>query len=456
MAAMKTLEATPALQPLKRYPLRPFLRPMWKARQGEFESLRAILERSGDAFTVHTPIYRIVFLNEPDLVKDLLVSKYKDFHKDPGFATLRRLMGQGLLTSEDEFHLRQRRMIQPAFHKARIDEYAQHMVRYAQERAEQWQDGATLDVNAEMMAVTLSVIAKTMFDSEVAEDAEAIAEAVNTVVTYSERYMNPAVGKVFDVLPLPSTRKVHRSEAILNEIIYRFIREHRESGEDRGDLLSMLLMAQAEDGSGVMSDQQVRDECITLFLAGHETTSIAMSWTFYLLSSHPEVEERLHAEVDRVLEGGRAATAADVPRLEYTRRVLAESMRLYPPAPAFGRQAVRDTSIGPYRIRKGDVVLVAAMAMQRQARWFPEPDRFDPDRWNPELAAERPKFSYFPFGGGVRKCIGEPFAWMEGILLLATFVQRWRFALAPDARIGMDPKITLRPRYGMRMVLHRR
>jgi cytochrome P450 len=306
------------------------------------------------------------------------------------------------------------------------------------------------------MAVTLAIISKTMFDADVTDDSEAIYEAVNTVIRYSERYMNPTVGRMFDALPLPSTKRVHHAERTLNEIIYRFIREHREAAEDKGDLLSMLLMAQAEDGSGVMSDQQVRDECITLFLAGHETTSIAMSWTFYLLSQHPEIEAKLHAEVDTVLEGGRPATAEDVRKLEYTRRVLAESMRIFPPAPAFGRQAVRDTTVGPYAIHKGDVVLVAAMAMQRQARWFPEPDRFDPDRWAPELAAERPKFSYFPFGGGVRKCIGEPFAWMEGILLLASFAQQWRFDLAPDAKIGMDPKITLRPRYGMQMIARRR
>lgn len=441
---------------LRRLPMRHFVRPILKARKGDFDALRAVLEQGGDAFVVHTPLFRVIFLNDPDLVEELLVSKYKHYHKDPGFAALRRLMGDGLLTSEDEMHLRQRRMIQPAFHKSRIDEYAAHMVRLARTQTDRWCDGATMDVNEEMMGVTLAIISKTMFDADVTDDARAIYDALNTVIQYSERYVNPLIGRFFDALPLRSTRQVRESESLLNGIIYRFIREHRESGRDHGDLLSMLLMAKTEDGLDVMSDQQVRDESITLFLAGHETTSIALSWTWYLLSQHPEVEARLHAELETVLEGGRDATAADVSRLVYTRQVFAESMRLFPPAPGFGRQATSENTIGPYRVRKGDVVVMASMAMQRQARWFPDPERFDPDRWQAALVAARPKFAYFPFGGGVRKCIGESFAWMEGILLLATFAQHWRFELAPDARIGMDAKITLRPRYGMRMVLHRR
>jgi len=449
----QSLAIAPAL---KRYPMRRFVKPLLRARKGDLEGIRAILRDCGDAFAVHTPLYRVLFLNTPELVEELLVSKYKHYHKDPGFATLRRLMGQGLLTSEDAFHLRQRRMIQPAFHKNRIDEYAAHMVRLARDRAAQWEDGKQLDLNAEMMAITLAIISKTMFDADVNDDTESIYHALNTVIHYSEMYLLPTVGKVFDALPIPASRRVREAETLLNETIYRFIREHRESGRDHGDLMSMLLMAQAEDGSGVMSDQQVRDESITLFLAGHETTAIAATWTWYLLSQNPEAEARLHQELDTVLEHGRAATAEDVSRLVYTRQVFAESMRLYPPAFGFGRQAISDNQLGPYAIRKNDIVLVASMAMQRQEQWFPEPDRFDPDRWLPEAAAARPRFSYFPFGGGVRKCIGENFAWMEGILLLATLAQQWRFELAPGARIGLDPKITLRPRYGMEMILRRR
>lgn len=441
---------------MQRLPMRRFVKPLLKARSGDLAPLRAVLEAAGAAFEVRTPLYRIVFLNDPELVESLLVGNHKHYHKDPGFATLRRLMGEGLLTSEGSFHLRQRRMIQPAFHKKRIDDYADHMVRLTRERAAGWQDGAAMDMNAEMMAVTLAIISKTMFDADVTEDTETIYHALNTVIQYSEMYLLPSIGRIFDALPLPASRKVREAERVLNETVYRFIREHRESGRDHGDLLSMLLMAQAEDGSGVMSDQQVRDESLTLFLAGHETTAIAATWTWYLLSQNPEVEARLHEELDAVLEGGRSATADDVPRLVYTRQVLAESMRLYPPAFGFGRQAIAPNTLGGHEIHPGDVVLVSSMAMQRQARWFPDPDRFDPERWRPEAAAVRPKFSYFPFGGGVRKCVGENFAWMEGILILATLAQQWRFDLAPDARIGLDPKITLRPKYGMKMILRRR
>lgn len=453
--AAPVLEAPLSGKPLPRQNGLKFLRPLFRASKGNFASLRVLLEESGDLFLVRTPFGRMVYLNHPDLVEDLLVSQQKHYHKDPGYASLRRLMGNGLITNEEESHLRQRRMMQPAFHRKRIDEYAACMVQFSRERAANWQDNETLDLNAEMMAVTLSVIAKTMFDADVSSDVEKVYHALNTLISYVERYLNPTIGRVFDALPLASTRKLHESEQQLNEIIYRFIKEHRDDPRDRGDLLSMLLMAQGEDGSG-MSDQQLRDECITLFLAGHETTAVALSWTFYLLSQHPEVEARLHEEVDRVLEGGRAATADDVPRLEYTRRVVTESMRVRPPVPAFGRQAIRDNTLGGYEIRKGDVVNVAPYSMHMNARWFPDPDTFDPDRWLPERAAGLHKFAYFPFGGGVRKCIGEPFAWMEAILLLATFAQDWKAELAPDARIATEPKITLRPKYGMRMILHRR
>jgi cytochrome P450 len=445
----------PAVKPRFIAPWR-FVRPLIQARNGNFDAIRSLFHGAGPLFYTRIGMRRFHLVNDPDLVEEVLVTKHKCYHKDPGYSALRRLMGNGLLTSEGEVHLRHRRMIQPAFHKKRIDEYAACMVQFARDFEKVWEDGATRDINADMMNVTLSIIAKTMFDADVADDTKRVYDALNTVIHYSELYVNPTIGRIFDSLPIPASRRARAAERELNDIVYRFIREHRESGEDRGDLLSMLLLSTAEDGSGAMSDQQVRDEAITLFLAGHETTSIALSWTWYLLSQHPEVEARLHAELDDVLEHGRPATASDVAHLAYTRRVLTESMRLYPPAFAVGRQAICDNVIGGCQIRKGDLVGVPIMSLHHSEKYFPDPERFDPDRWTPERAAEVPKFAYFPFGGGVRKCIGEPFAWMEGILLLATFAQRWRFALAPDAKIGLEPKITLRPKYGMRMVLHRR
>lgn len=453
---MTTVTAQPpATKKMKRVPAARFLRPLLKLRNGDFGPVVEYVRTQPDAFYVQLGPWRSVYINDADLMEEMLVKNHKCYHKDPGYDALRRVLGNGLLTSEDAFHLRQRRMIQPAFHKKRIDNYAASMVAYAERMGRSWEDGRSLDIHPEMMNVTLSIIGKTMFSAEVDEDAEKVSEALDIVLRYSERYVINSIGNFFDKLPIESTRSVHRALATLDEEMYRIIDEHRASGEDTGDLLSMLLQAQYEDDGTGMSNEQLRDECITLFLAGHETTAIALSWTWYLLSQYPEVEAKLHEELDRVLEG-RSATADDVERLPYTRRVFMESMRLYPPAFGFGRQAMEDNRLGDYPIRKGDMMIASPYVMQRLPRYFENPDHFDPDRWLTDACKNLPKFAYFPFGGGVRKCIGESFAWMEGILLVATFAQHWKMRLAPDAKIGVDPKITLRPKYGMPMVLHKR
>lgn len=457
MASLPTPALTGVVQAkkLQRIPAWRFIGPLLKLKNGDVDGFRLLLASRPGSFYVWLPWTRLIVANDPETVEELLVSKHKHYHKDPGYAALKRLMGNGLITNEGKSHLMHRRMMQPAFHKKRIDEYAECMVAQALARSGQWTDGTTMDMNAEMSAVTLPIIAKTMFDSDVADDIEKVYAAVTTVIGNFERYVNPFIGRIFDLLPIASTRRIHEAERQLNEIIFRMIREHRESEEDRGDLLSMLMLAQGDDGNA-MSDQQIRDEAITLFLAGHETTSLALTWTWYLLSKYPDVQARLHEELDAVLPGGRPATSDDVPRLEYTRRVISESMRLLPPVPAFGRQAICDNQLGPYAIRKGEIVTVLPWSMHLCEEYFPNPDIFDPDRWLPERSAQVPKFAYFPFGGGVRKCIGEPFAWMEAILLLATMAQRWTFELSPSARIAFDPKITLRPKHGMPMIARRR
>jgi cytochrome P450 len=257
-------------------------------------------------------------------------------------------------------------------------------------------------------------------------------------------------------LPLPSNRRIQQGRDRLDATVLRLISDRRASGKDQGDLLSMLLLAQDEEGDNSgMTDQQVRDEAMTLFLAGHETTANALTWTWYLLSQHPAVESQLHAELDTVL-AGRVPTAEDVPLLRYTRMVLAESMRLYPPAWVIGRRALNDYEIPPYTIPANSLLLMSPYVMHRDPRYFPAASDFDPQRWTPEAQAERPKFSYFPFGGGPRQCIGEAFAWMEGILLIATIAQYWRLRLVPGHPVEPRPLITLRPKYGMRMVLERR
>jgi cytochrome P450 len=253
--------------------------------------------------------------------------------------------------------------------------------------------------------------------------------------------------------PLPSTRRLQRATARLDALVYAMIAERRASGDDRGDLLSMLMLAEDSEGDGGgMSDRQVRDEALTIFLAGHETTANALSWAFYLLSQHPAVADRLGAELDAAL-GGRAPTVADLPGLSYTEMVFAEAMRLYPPAWVIGRRAIAPFEAGGYALPTGTIALASQWVLHHDPRYFPDPYRFDPQRWLPEARAARPKFCYFPFGGGPRTCIGEPFAWMEGTLLLACLARSWRPALLPGHPVALQPSITLRPRHGLRMSL---
>jgi cytochrome P450 len=443
------------VNPVPRIPVWRIFGTLWKIREGSLDQAVSLVRLQPGAFRITAGPLGVLILNDPALVEEVLVKHHKIYKKDQGIQALRRVLGNGLLTSEDEFHLRQRRLIQPAFHRQRIAAYGDCMVRYARELSDTWQDSDTVDINTEMMAVTLSIIGKTMFDTEVGGVAANVAHDLENVIKYHDIYAVPVVRWIFERLPIPPSIKFRRSMKRLDDTIYQMIDDHLKAEEDNGDLMSMLLLSRDEDGSQ-MDLRQIHDEAITLFLAGHETTAIAMTWTWYLLSQHPEVEARLHEELDRVLTDGRDATAADVEKLVYTRQVFTESMRLYPPAWGFGRLAKEDHQLGPHRVRKNQIVIMSPYLMHRMPEWFPNPDAFDPDRWLPERCASLPKFAYFPFGGGVRKCIGEPFAWMEGILLLATFAQRWKMRLAPDAKVGLDPKITLRPRHGLKMVLKKR
>jgi cytochrome P450 len=329
------------------------------------------------------------------------------------------------------------------------------MTGMAARTAARWHDGETLDISQEMMRLTLAIVGKTLFDADVEREADEIGAALTAVMELFDMLLMP-FSELLEKLPLPHVRRFRRAKERLDETIYRIIEERRGSVEDRGDLLSMLLSARDEEGDGGgMSDLQVRDEVMTLFLAGHETTSNALTWTWYLLSQHPEIEAKLHEELCAVLEG-RTPTFEDVPRLRYTEMVLAESMRLYPPAWAIGRLTLKDYEVGGYTIPARSLVLLSQYVTHRDARFFPDPARFDPERWTPEAKESRPQFSYFPFGGGPRRCIGEGFAWMEGILLIATLAAHWRMRLVPNHRVETNAVITLRPKYGMRMTLEKK
>lgn len=341
------------------------------------------------------------FINHPELIRDVLVVSADKFIKGPALQRSRVLLGDGLLTSEGSFHLRQRRMIQPAFHRGRISEYARAMTHFADEISSGWRDGEVLDVDREMMRLTLQIVAKTLFAADVTKDAADVGRALTILVGMFGFLLLP-YAEVLQKLPLPQTIRLRRARQTLDAIIYRLIDERRASGEDKGDLLSMLLAARDEDG-GEMSVRQVRDETLTLFLAGHETTANALTWTLYLLSQNPAAEAIFHAEVDQVL-AGRLPTIEDLPMLPFTEQVLAESMRLYPPAWAIGRQATADHDLGGFRVAAGSIVLMSPYVLHRDGRFWPEAQCFRPERWADQSVKEAgSRNTYLPFGGGIRR-----------------------------------------------------
>ncbi|HEX8906470.1 MAG TPA: cytochrome P450, partial [Longimicrobiaceae bacterium] len=364
-------------------------------RRDPLAFLERVHRRYGDVARFRFGPRRVYLLAHPELIRDVLVTNHRNFIKSKALQRARVVLGEGLLTSEGEHHLRQRRLAQPAFHRDRIAALGRTMVEYVSRAGETWRAGGELDVVREMNRLTLAIAGKTLFGANVEAEADEIGRALTTALEAFKRLTNP-LGPILDRLPLPTTIRVKRATERLDATIYRMIDERRRSGEDRGDLLSMLLAARDEEGDGGgMTDLQLRDEALTLFLAGHETTANALAWTWHLLAQHPDAEARLHAELDEVL-AGRDPAVDDLPRLPYTRAVLAESMRLYPPAWTIGREPLEEFEAGGYRVRAGTVVLTSPWIVHRDPRWWPEPERFDPGRWTPEQEAERPRFAYFP------------------------------------------------------------
>jgi cytochrome P450 len=401
---------------------------------------------------LYVPAY---FLFNPEHIEFMLASGSKNFVKSMSLRSpyLLRLIGNGLVTSEGDFWRRQRRLAQPAFHRDRVNNYGETMVAFTQRMLDSWREGQTLDAHEEMMRLTQAIVVKTLFSADVSNEADRVGRALRVIV---EPFGSQATLKwiLDNRLPTPAHLRFNRAVREVDRVVYRFIRERRASGEDTGDLLSMLLRAQDEDGTS-MTDKQLRDEVMTLFLAGHETTALALTWAWYLLARNAEVEERLAAELEEVL-GGRAPTVEDLPRLSYAEWVIKESMRLYPPAYAVGREAVRDCEIGGYHVPKSMQVFAFQWVVHRDARWYDEPEAFRPERWREEVAARLPRYAYFPFGGGPRQCIGNSFALMEAVLILATVAQRFRLRLVAGHMVGVLPALSLRPRNGVRVMLERR
>jgi cytochrome P450 len=394
----------------------------------------------------------IVLVSEPEFIREILIVQAASFVKERTQKRMKILLGEGLITSDGEVHRRQRRIAAPAFHRQRIQAYGSIMVERAAAMREAWREGAEIDVSTEMMRLSLEVVARTLFAQEVTEDILSINHEVNAIMKLYNFLIALPRAEDYLHLPIPGLMRFKRARKRLDEVVYRMIAEHRATGVDRGDLLSMLLRSRddEQDHSG-MSDEQIRDEVLTIFLAGYETVANALAWTWMLLGQNPEAEAKLHEELDRVLQG-RLPTLDDLSELKYTEMVLAESMRLYPPAWAMGRQATRDVELGPYLLPKGTYFFFSQYIIQRSAEHYPDPLRFDPERFTPEKKAGRSKFVYFPFGAGGRQCIGESFAWMEATLVLATIAQRWHLRLIPGQKLEVQPKITMRPKYGIRMV----
>jgi len=423
-------------------------------RANTLEFLRE-MRTHGDLASFRFGPLRAYVVNGPDLVQQVLVRDADKFHKAGALkAATGPVVGNGLLTSDGEVWKRQRRLVQPAFHAQRVGTYARVMVEHTQAMMGKWQAGESYPIDREMNALTMGIISKTLFGADMSHEANEIGKAV----TESLEAINRRLFRIFSLptwVPTTENRRFNRSIEQLDASIQRFIDERRTSGEDHGDLLSMLLLARDEGDGGIMTDHQVRDEASTLFGAGHETTASALMWTWYLMSQHPTVAARVHEELDGVL-GGRPPELHDLTRLTYTEMVLKESMRLFPPAWSVTREPIAEVELAGYRLRKGRVVLINTYGIHHDPRFFPDPDRFDPERFSAQNEKLLPRYAYLPFGGGRRICVGNAFAMMEAKLVIATIAQQFELALAPHQKVAPACVFTLRAKHGMQMLVTRR
>ena len=419
-------------------------------RQNGADFLKSNLDEFGDLVYFETLGIKTLQFNHPDLIHEMLVRDAPHHHRNLVMQRSRMILGHGLLTSEEPLHMRQRRLAQPAFHRQRIGAYAQFISFYTLKTTAAWEHGALVDVRADMLLLALRIVGKTLFNTDVESEVHKISAAVDSFMGFLPLAFLP-FPMLIQRLPLPLMRRIRRGRENLDELIFRMIAERRADPRDHGDLLSMLLAAEDEEGgakgaSTKMSDQQIRDECLTVLLAGHETTANALSFALRLLAAHPEVQEELAHQCRSVLQG-RAPEAADYPQLTLAEQVFAEALRLYPPVWVTARTAAESYAYRGITIQKGTILIAPQFAVHRDPRWFNEPDKFDPARFTPQAKAARPKLAYFPFGAGNRQCIGEGLAWMEGVLVLATILQHWRLAL-PDGQTGpirFTPAVSLRP-----------
>ncbi len=432
---------------------------------------------------------KVFYLREPDLIREMLVTFASDFHKSRGLERAKALFGEGLLTSEDEIHRQQRKLIQPVFHHGNLKNIAVIMRERARQRAETWSAGEALNLNEEMHALTLVIVGEALFGTEVGDRTGRVSQLMETVIETFFLFLSP-MAPVFEFFGHPKLKRAAAARRELSGIVQTMIDERRKAKKVRNDLLTLLFAAQDPETGFGMSDEQLRDEVMTLFLAGHETTANALGWTIYLLTQHPEIAERLLAEVRLVgtgslprkayvateskstsaenLEGARKSgvrqteATADADDSDFglgikedslLYRVIRESLRLYPPVWAVGRRATKDLQLGGTTIPSGAIVLACEWALHRSDRFFANPSKFDPDRWTAEFQRALPKYAFFPFGGGPRSCIGEGFAWMELGIVLSELLRRWQFELVPGQTIKPKASITLRPAKPIQVVV---
>ncbi|QHN05455.1 cytochrome P450 [Granulicella sp. WH15] len=422
------------------------------------ESITRLATRFGDL--VHTTAFgrHIYQLNHPTLIEDFFLKDAAKHHRGMVMQRARVILGDGLLTSEEPTHMRQRRLAQPAFHRQRIAAYGETIGREAVRISASWQPGTTTDLHESMLELALRIVGKCLFDLDVnsRDEVRRISAAVDAFMGFLPLALLPFSTQI-QRLPLPAMRRIRRGQAELDALIYGMIRERRAHPGDRGDLLSMLIeAADPEDPSYTMSDQQIHDECLTILLAGHETTANALSFALWLMAQHPDVQQRLHAEATAVFPG-RAPNAADYGNLPYATQVFSEALRLYPPVWVTARTCVEPYEIARFTIPRGAILIAPQFVVHRDPRFFDEPLRFNPDRWTEAERSQRPRYTFFPFAAGSRQCIGEGLAWMEGVLSLATFARDWQLTPTPGspAKIAVNPAISLRPKHGLALSLSR-
>lgn len=431
-------------------------------RLSTHEFLQRNAQRYGDL--VHYKAFgRHVFqFNHPDMVQEVLIRDAAMQHRGIVMQRAKYVLGEGLLTSEEPLHMRQRRLVQPAFHRQRISAYGEIMLSFAREMAARWQNGQTFDIHRSMLQLTLRITGKCLFDTDVESEVQTISDSVTAFMGFLPLAFLPFPNLILRA-PFRFTRSIRESQQKLDAMLYPMIAERRNSARDHGDLLSMLLATQdTEGGTGSMTDRQIRDECLTLLLAGHETTANGLSFIFYLMAKYPDVQELIFAEISAAFADGPASstpTATELyEKLRFTYRAVAEALRIYPPVWVTARAVATPYTYRGLPFPAGSLLLVPQIAIHRDARFYPDPMRYDPDRFLPENAASRPRLAFFPFGAGSRICIGENFAWMETVLVLASVLKNWRlsFPTPVPEELTLSSQISLRPRNGVKLCAARR